>query len=149
MATNRTITLKGDPHVEDITSSGVISPGHLVELQSDGTVTVFNALQGTNAARMFALERDEVGGDINTAYASGDDIKVGSFSTGDRVHARIAASVTVTRGAFVEAAADGTVVTLAAAVATDATERAGVIGIARETVTAPGGAEAFLDIELL
>jgi hypothetical protein len=88
------VTLDGDNPV----AGEAIIPGHL--LMDNGTSIVKNTANGANVARMFALERDELGTDIDTAYASGDQVKVGVFRGGQRVYAWLASGQNVARGAY-------------------------------------------------
>lgn len=98
----RVIALLGGPPVinEESIAQEAILPGHLLELTSGGAVKK-NTNAAANAAPCFALERDELGKDINTAYASGDTVKVGAFHAGQRVYAFIASGQNIARGAYV------------------------------------------------
>jgi hypothetical protein len=101
----RTITLKGVPYIDEDGSAAVaITPGMLV----DGVASI--SLQGTANApcRRVALERDELGDDIDTDYAIGDQVKVGSYSPGMRVYGWVASGQTITADDYLGAAGDGT-----------------------------------------
>lgn len=151
MALERRIAIKGDPIVDEsltIAAGQTIRPGHLIDLDGSGDAIV-HAGAALSAVPRFALARGEKGQDTTDAYTAGDTLKAGTFAPGSRVNARVAAGVTVTRGNFVESAGDGTVRDVATDAATDNTQRRSVLGQARETVTAPGGAEAFIDIEIV
>lgn len=112
----RVIILLGQPEVhEEDAAAEAITPGHLVGYNGSGNV-VKHATAGGNAARIFALHREEMGKDIDQAYASGDYVKLGSFHQGCRVNALIASGVNVIKGDFMESAGDGTLRKLVAGV---------------------------------
>lgn len=102
----RNIALMGKPYVtEEGVASEAITPGHLVK----GVTSIAKVSTAALAhPRNFALEREELGSDIDTAYASGDVVKVGAFHQGSRVLALIASGQNITADAKLEAAADGT-----------------------------------------
>lgn len=114
---NKGVVLMGDPLVnEDDKAAGVITPGYLVDFNGGGDL-VAHATAAGMAARDFALERSELGktndpafagyaGSVN--YAIGDQVKVGAFSQGMRLHAWIASGQNITKGNFLESAGDGT-----------------------------------------
>jgi hypothetical protein len=124
----RVITLKGVPHLDEDGAAGVaITPGHLVQ----GVATIqLHASAGGVAAKRFALERDERGDDIDTAYAVGDYVKVGSYSAGDRVYPFLASGENVAADSFLESNGDGTLRAYAAGE---------IVGRALEAVNASGG----------
>ena len=100
------IALLGEPvYNEDGAASEAITPGHLVE----GVTSIAKQNSaGGPATRTWALERDELGKDIDDDYASGDYVKVGSFAPGDRVYTWVASGVDVAADEFMEPAGDGT-----------------------------------------
>lgn len=102
----RVIALLGQPIVnEDGVAAAAITPGHLV----DGVTSIaVHAVAGGLCPRTFALERDEMGKDIDTAYAAGDTVKVGAFCQGQRVNAWIASGQNISANAHLESAGDGT-----------------------------------------
>ena len=95
----RVIILRGDPIInEDEVALEAITPGHLIELTTTGVQK--NTDDAANVAPQFALERDEVGRDIDTAYAAGDVVKAATFAKGQRVYAFLASGQNVTKGAY-------------------------------------------------
>lgn len=109
------IALLGTPYVnEDGLAGEAITPGHLVS--GVGTI-VKHATAAAYCARAFALERDELGNGVDTDYASGDTVKVGVFTPGQRVNAFIASGQNITAGALLESAGDGTLRVRASGVA--------------------------------
>lgn len=111
MASKRVITLKGDPFVnEEGSASAAITPGYL--LKGVTSLAVFDNAGGP-AARQVALERDELGKDIDAAYASGDTVKVGVFSPGMRALLWIASGHDIDADTFLEPDGSGRVRALA------------------------------------
>jgi hypothetical protein len=95
----KTIALRGDPIIsEDWAAAEAITPGHLILLGSAGTVA--KNTTASNQVPMFALEREELGKDIDDAYASGDVVKTGIFKPGDRVYAWLASGQNTAKGDY-------------------------------------------------
>lgn len=135
---SKVIALRGEPIVdEQNTASAAITPGHLIEINAGQWRK--HAGAALNAAPIFALERDEMGDDIDTAYASGDRVKAGFFTAGQRVNALIGIGQNITEGDYMESAGDGTLKKLATDAATDDTQRESVVARAAE---GSGGAVA-------
>lgn len=96
-----------------------IIPGHLVELVPTGGVRR-NTDDDAQVARIFALEREELGRDIDEPYAIGDKVKVGYFHQGQFVYALLASGQNIARGQYLSGAPTpdfGTLVDGAASVA--------------------------------
>jgi hypothetical protein len=134
MAKKRQIALLGHPIVNEEGVAGeAITPGALVK----GVGTILNhATAAGNALPAFALERDEFGDDIDTAYAVGDTVKVGVFHSGQRVNAFIESGQNITAGALMESAGDGSLKVFGSGV---------VVGVSRTTT---GAVTARTRIEL-
>ncbi len=139
MSSQKTVILRGDPNVNDeFTAVAAITPGDLCELVT--TTVQLHSTAAANAARIFALERDEIGKDLDDAYAASDQVKLGFFSPGDEVNAFVkAAAAAVVVGDFLESEGDGTVRKLVTDAATDDAQRASVIAVATEAVDNSGG----------
>jgi hypothetical protein len=61
------------------------------------------------AAKLFALEQEYLGEGITTSYASGDQVILGIFHSGDEVYAKLAANApAIVAGDLLESAGDGT-----------------------------------------
>jgi len=86
MAAKRTISLRvGIPHIDETAKAAVaLTPGHHLAYDTNGDL-VKHATSGGYGARMVAMERDEMGDDIDDNYAVGDTVKVGLFRQGDKV----------------------------------------------------------------
>jgi hypothetical protein len=109
----RVIALLGTPMIlEEDKAAEAITPGHLVDYDASGNL-VKNASAADPAARTFALERDEMGKDIDTAYAIGDQVKVGSFHLGQRVYGFTPSGQNLAKGAKLESDGAGRFVVLA------------------------------------
>jgi hypothetical protein len=143
MARMRKVILRGDPirNEELAAAENGIIPGHLIEMII-GTQTARRCTRaGEDVARAFALEREEMGKNMDVAYVLGDQIHEAVCKRGQRVNALIVSGVSIQSGDFVEAdggAAAGCVRLLASGVR---------IGRARETVAAV--ALTRLEIEIL
>lgn len=111
----KSIVLLGQPvYNEDGAASEAITPGMLV----DGVSTIAkHASAAANTPRTFALERDELGDDIDEDYAIGDTVKIGAFHAGQRALALIASGQSITENQRLESAGDGTLRALAGGVA--------------------------------
>ena len=93
------IVLKGCPEVnEEKVALAAIIPGHLVEYTSSGVQLQTD--DAANVSPMFAMERDELGDDIDEAYAIGDVVKVAHCAPGNRVYAFVASGQNVAEGDY-------------------------------------------------
>ena len=107
----KVITLKGVPMIneEDVAAdSADLIPGHLVEWDGSGDL-IKQTSAVANQSVMVALERDELGKDIDVVYADGDVVKVGVFKPGERVYMWLASGNDVSKGDYLlgDASADG------------------------------------------
>lgn len=101
----RTIALLGSPIVtEEGEAAAAITPGYLVEGQTAIAVCTVDALK---TPIRVALERDELGDDIDVAYAIGDTVKVGAFHAGQRFLGYIASGQTITADDLLESSGSG------------------------------------------
>lgn len=114
MALERVIVLRGTPEHDEQNSAsvGTITPGMLIEINAGQWRP--HATAGADATAVFALERDELGKDIDVNYAVGDFVKAGYFHQGDRVNALIASGQDISEGEYLESAGDGTLRAFAA-----------------------------------
>lgn len=141
MATNKTIILRGDPNIiDEFKAAAAITPGDLVEKTSTAGVVQKHGTAAKNAARLFAIERDELGKDIDDNYATNDQVKIAAVAPGDEVMVRIAnLAPAIVQGDFLESAGDGTLRKLVTDAATDDTQRVSVVAVALEAVDVSGG----------
>ncbi len=145
-----TIVLKGKGIRKERISGGAINPGHLIERTSTGTVIV-HAGAGLNTQSMFAIENEVIGGEIDTAYASGDNVLYEVLPPGAEVNALLAAAATaVVAGDYLESDGDGTLRILTTDTATDDTQREACVAVALESVdNSGGGGEVRIKVEVL
>lgn len=110
----RVIALLGQPPVvnEEDAAAVAITPGHLVDYDAAGDL-VLHATAGIQAARTFALERDELGRDIDTVYAINDQVKVGAFHVGQRVYAFTPSGQNLAKGDLLQSDGAGRLIILA------------------------------------
>lgn len=87
---------------EDAAAAGVIMPGMLIVRNTSGLWIAHGTAAGTLAPRDFAMERDEMGKDMDTAYAIGDRVKVAHLCAGERVNALLETANNVAIGAELE-----------------------------------------------
>ena len=121
---------------DEITAAGAITPGHLVD-PSGGVV---HASAGENAMRCvadFDPFREAAAGvkNIDTDYASGEEVPIRFPQPGQWVYAILATSQTIADGDFLESAGDGTLQALTASAATSQAQRESVVCKAAEAVT--------------
>lgn len=109
----RTIALMGSPiTTEDGAATEAITPGYLVEGFTSIAKSTIDALK---APVRVALERDEMGKDIDTDYAIGDTVKVGHFHAGQRFQGWLVSGETIAAGDLLEATGAGNFEALAGA----------------------------------
>jgi len=107
MAKN-TIKLKNYLNINvEYAAAAAITPGHLVELTSAGTVQVNGTAADTSAAKWFAFEDELQGKNIDTAFSAGDKVQVWCTIPGDEVYAYLKDGQNVAIGAMLESAGDG------------------------------------------
>lgn len=103
----KTVLLKGDPIRKEGIAGGAITPGHLIDFDSNGDLVV-HATAGGNAQPRFAVEEEFIGDGIDTAYAEGDQVQYVVGRQGDEIYAILAKNMTIAKGAALESAGDGT-----------------------------------------
>ena len=146
----KTILLRGHLFTrKELQAAAAVTPGYLCERASATTVQKHSGA-GLNAAKMFALENEVVGGEIDTDYATGDNVLLAVCAPGTEVYALVAAAATaITVGAALESAGDGTLRLATVDAATDDTQRDSVVAYAIEAVNnSGGGAEARIKVEV-
>ena len=105
MSTKRVIKLLGEPvQDEDRAAAAEITPGMLLDIDGSGDLIPANSAGGY-FERMFALEREEMGNDIDEVYAIGDTVKAGRFPPGTRVLVLIPSGQNIQDGEYLEAGA--------------------------------------------
>jgi hypothetical protein len=103
MATRRCVVLLGEPIYLDDEESGAaaeaITPGHIVAWDGSGDV-IKNTANAANVSAMIACEREEMGKDIDVAYAVGDQVKIAVMGRGHRFYGFIASGANIAKGAY-------------------------------------------------
>lgn len=102
-----TIVLKGDPVYKEAVANGAITPGHLLQFNSNDKLEV-HSTAGGNAQPRFAIEESIIGDDIDDAYAPGDTVLYVVPSRGCEINAFLKNGENVAKGDFLESAGDGT-----------------------------------------
>jgi hypothetical protein len=112
-----TTVLKGYPIRKEAVAGGAITPGHLIAINSAG-LAVVHPTAGGNTAPAYAYENEIFGKDLIGAYAAGDKVLYGVFSSGDEVYALVAAAASaIAVGDKLESAGNGTLRKLASGTA--------------------------------
>jgi hypothetical protein len=93
----KTIRLDTDALPREYTCDGAITPGHLCEPTSAGKMKV-HATAGGSCARIFAIEDESKGGEIDTAYTTANQGQFITARPGDRVIGRLASGESVSIG---------------------------------------------------
>lgn len=115
MSNKRTIVLRGCPEVNEYgKATEQVKPGYLVK----GVTSIAKQTSTGWVPRALALERSELGTGIDNAhqgqstvsayYASGDQVKVGVFDSGDEATVFVASGQNITEDDYLESAGDGT-----------------------------------------
>lgn len=126
---SKSIRLSGQPNeFEQLQCSAAVTPGELVEISSGKWRK--HAGAGKNAAPVFVKPRDEMGSDIDIAYATNDYVKVDFFHVGERVNGWVASGQNISAGAYVESDGSGGLRALTTDAATDDTQRRSVVAMA-------------------
>lgn len=100
-AAPKTIVLKGNPMRKEVEAGSATKPGMLVGYDVDGN-GVPHAIEGGNAAAVFALEQDFIGEGIDDDYADGELMQIGICRPGDEIYALLETGNNVAKGAFLE-----------------------------------------------
>ena len=101
------IVLKGCGVRQEAIGSGVIKPGYLVALDSNGKFVAHSSAKAA-ASKRFAIENDLEGKGISDSYANGDLVQANVMQPGDEIQAYLKNAEDVDVGEFLESAGDGT-----------------------------------------
>lgn len=149
MADN-TIVVKGHGIRKERNAAGTISPGHFVAVDASGTLVVHGTADA-NASKAIAVENEVFGRGIDNNYVAGDMVLYEVLVPGSEVKAIVAVgTAAITVGDYLSSAGDGTVKPVAASAATSQAQRAGIIGVALESVdNSVGGAPVPIHMEII
>lgn len=147
----RTIMLKGRGIRDEALAAVAINPGYLLERTSAADTIQPHSTAASRAQKIFAVENELIGNDIDVQYAIDDTTFFEHVVPGQMVNALLAASaVAIVRGDFLESAGDGTLRLVTVDAATDDTQRNSLIAVAREDVdNSAGGSEVRIKVEVL
>lgn len=132
-----TITLKGTPVRGEAVANAAITPGQLIERMSTDKLRR-HASAGQNATRMFALEDELQGNDIDTNYAASAIVQFGVFKPGDEVYSFLANGETAVIGSWLESDGNGDLRVHTADSAGAVEYPEAIIGVAREALDMSG-----------
>ena len=132
MASN-TITVKGDPIRYEYVCNAAITPGHLCEIMSTGNARV-HATAGGAAEKLIALEDENQGGEIGTAYTASNIGLFGIFKPGDVAYMLLANGETAAIGSKLESYGDGTLRVVDTDTSAGTIEVGSIVGVALEAV---------------
>lgn len=107
--TPKKIVLNGDPLRKEGIASEQILPGLLLDYGEDGTLIRHASEQG-NAAPMFAVEQDFIGGGIDKVYNIGDQVQYVVARPGDEIYAVLSPGEEVKKGDFLSSGGAGLLV---------------------------------------
>jgi len=137
MAYNTIKVKKYSDVVEEITAGGTITPGMLIELDSNGEVIAHNG-EDEPVLPMFALEDELQGNDIDDDYSEDDKVQVWIPYRGDKVYALLATGEDASIGEFLTSNGDGCLKCYTGTAASDVEYPQLIVGVATEAVDASG-----------
>ncbi len=149
-----TIVLKGDPVYKEAVANGAITPGHLLQFNSNDKIEVHGTAKG-NAQPMFAIEEAVIGDDIDDAYAADDTVLYVVARPGDEINALLKNGENVAKGDFLESAGDGTLQKHTAIAANEGGSATytiytrGIVAMAMEDLNNTTGSAARIRVEAM
>lgn len=142
----------GDSIIKEITGSGSILPGMLLERDYVGSASVVKAhsAEGQNCQPLFAIADALQGNDIDDAYATGALVRCEYFRPGDEVYAILEDGESVEPGDYLESNGAGYLQKHTADVHEDSAGMTGdftaytnqIVGVALEVLTLSGDSSA-------
>ena len=93
--------------IDEFIAAGVITPGHLLEIDSAGKVVVHNSAGG-NVTPLIALEDELQGRTIDDDFAALEPVQVWGAQRGEVAYMLLANGETAVIGNYLESAGDGT-----------------------------------------
>lgn len=95
---------------EEARAAGAITPGHLIQRDSNGAVVVHASAYG-GGEPIFALEDNFQGRTVDGAYASGEVVQIHHCQSGDEIYAFLGATAgTAAIGTVLASKGDGTLI---------------------------------------
>lgn len=114
---SQTIKIKSDGPQDEALAAAALSPGHLIQHDSNGKVLKHNTEGGYSDVK-FAEEDALQGKTVADAYAAGDVVTFRNYRRGDIVNALLKAGVSYSKGDKLISAGDGTLKKQSAATTT-------------------------------
>ena len=147
-STWHTIALQGEPVRREALAHEAITPGQLLEINTDEEVAKHSGDAGVLPGKLFALESPTAAAGltaaIDTNYAAGDTVYFGQFKPGDVVYGFLKNGETVVKG-VTQLVSDGA--GAVKAVTVDATTLVGaIVGVADQDLTASGATRCRIRI---
>jgi len=147
MAYNTIKIKKYSDHIEEYEAGAAITPGMILELNSDNEVIPHNTAAANVIPIMVALEDELQGRGIDTDYAEGDQVQVWLPAPGDVFYGLLRDEQTITTGELLESDGEGRLQTHTAVAgdSTTGTVVSPVVGMAVEALdlsTLPEGSES-------
>jgi len=102
-----TITLGGDPVRMERKAAAAVTPGMLVELASTDKFQAHSTAGGSVVPIIIALEDENKGGEIGTAYTTDNVCLCGVFGPGERANMLLANGENAVIGSKLESNGDG------------------------------------------
>lgn len=145
----KSILLAGEPaQQEALVVTAVVTPGHLLMIDSTGKVKPHDSAGGV-AAAMVAKERDFLGKTITDTCAIGDTCPYYIGKKGDRFYALVATGNNVAIGTFLESAGTGALRITTHSAAALANAAAWPVFQALEAVNNASGVDQRIRVEVL
>lgn len=138
----KTITVGGSPTRFERAAAAAITPGHIVELTSSNTVQAHSTAGGTVAPLLVALEDENKGGEIGTAYTAANVTLFAAFGPGDIFYGLLANGETAVIGSKLESYGDGTLRVVDSDASVGDIGVQSVVGVALEAVDMSGSSAA-------
>jgi hypothetical protein len=135
----KTILLKGDGVSIERLANAAITPGHLIELMSTDKFRVHAIASGTHSS-IVALEDENQGREIGTAYTAANMVVARYLRPGDKALMILADGQTAAIGSYLESNGNGELKVLSPASAGVSEYPRSVVGVAETAVDASDSA---------
>lgn len=108
MAVRTIIARECNPVRDEALAAAALSPGHILEFDSNAKVKKHATAGGTVAPCIVALEDELQGNSVSDAYSTGDRVFFAYLHSGDRAYVYLASGENVVIGDRLESKGDGT-----------------------------------------
>ena len=124
-----------------VATAKTVTPGMLIEMTSTGAIQPHSSA-GKFAEKIFALENELEGGNIDTAYAAGDQTQCWVPGRGDQVYAFLADNESASIGSVLESNGAGALQVASVETASGITYPGSVVAVALEAIDTTNSAVA-------